>query len=427
MKLSNYCLLACLIIAPLNAVFASNQTASQPTFAIRNGDRVVFYGDSITDNSPYTYDIESWVTLRYPKMNVSWMNAGVGGDRVTGGWMGSIDQRMTRDLFSRNPTVITSMLGMNDASYQPYNQQTFDTFKAGYQHMVDRIHKEAPSARVWLIEPSPYDDVTRAPGWDPGYNSVLVTYGDFVKQLAQQNGYGVIDQNSPIVAMLQVANKSDPANAQKIIPDRIHPTPAGHLLSATDILQAWGWNPLVSSTVIDWKTGATTSDGSKLSQWKTGKFDLLENALPVPLTNYEQAPKDRDPLVALVLKSSDIAKDLNQETLTVNNMPAGQYTLSIDGKSVGTFSDSDFASGINLADLDTPMIDQAQKVVDMTGNIINSQYVRWRTFEFGDQDVNLKERGQAISALEKFENAWANQRDRLAQPVVHHFDIEPAT
>lgn len=388
-------------------------------FALHQGDRVVFYGDSITDNSPYTYDIEAWTTLRYPHLFVHFMNAGVGGDRVSGGWMGPIDQRLPRDLFSRRPTVITIMLGMNDAGYQAFNPALFTTYKTGYQHIIDEIKEHAPNARVWLIQPSPFDDVTRAPGWNPGYNSVIITYGGYVKQLAQQNGYGVIDQNTPLVDMLQKANAANPTLAQKIIPDRIHPTAQGHLVSSDDILKAWHFSPMVSDTTIDWKTGHAKVINGKVSGWNNGTFKLQENSLPIPF--------DRtDAMTKLVLDSSTVAQDLNHEILRVNDMPTGNYILKIDGKPMGTFSDANFSSGIDLSTLPTPMIAQANQVVAMTGRLTYARYQRWRTYEFGFQDFNNPAKAKMLVEIRGFEKSIRAMRDQISNPLPHQFEIVPA-
>src|SRR5438093_1080544 len=83
---------------------------------------------------------------------------------------------------------------------------------------------------VTLSEPSPFDDVTRAPNFEGGYNAVLVRYGDFVKRLAQQQGASVADLNTSVVAALEKAKSLDAETAQKIVPDRVHPAPGGHLL-----------------------------------------------------------------------------------------------------------------------------------------------------------------------------------------------------
>src|SRR5205809_6270511 len=91
-------------------------------FALRDCDRVVFYGDSITDQRLYTTFAETYVVTRFPRLDVSFVHSGWGGDRVTGGGGGPIDLRLRRDVFAYKPTVMTIMLGMNDGSYRAFDQ-----------------------------------------------------------------------------------------------------------------------------------------------------------------------------------------------------------------------------------------------------------------------------------------------------------------
>src|SRR5262245_48422298 len=93
---------------------------AQSTFYLKDGDRVVFYGDSITEQRLYTTFTETYVLTRFPKLKVSFVHSGVGGDRVTGGWAGDIDLRLNRDVFAHQPTVMTIMLGMNDGSSRAF-------------------------------------------------------------------------------------------------------------------------------------------------------------------------------------------------------------------------------------------------------------------------------------------------------------------
>ncbi len=107
-------------------------------FAIRDGDRIVFYGDSITDQRLYTTFVETYIVTRFPSMNVAFVHSGWGGDRVTGGGGGPIDRRLARDVFAYKPTVVTVMLGMNDASYRPFKQRIFDVYVAGISTWCNR-------------------------------------------------------------------------------------------------------------------------------------------------------------------------------------------------------------------------------------------------------------------------------------------------
>src|SRR5438128_4107358 len=204
--------------------------AHAQSFVLKDGDRVVFYGDSITDQRLYTTFAETYVITRFPKLDVSFVHSGWGGDRVTGGGGGPIDLRMRRDVFAYKPTVMTIMLGMNDGSYRAFDEKIFDTYAKGYQHIIDSVKEALPGIRITVIQPSPFDDVTQPPRFEGGYNAVLVRYSEFVKELAGQEKLSVEALNEPVVAALEKAKAADAELAKKIIPDRVHPGPGGHVL-----------------------------------------------------------------------------------------------------------------------------------------------------------------------------------------------------
>src|ERR1035437_3616727 len=122
-----------LIIILLFAVPVSAQTAGDSSLALRDGDRVVFYGDSITAQRLYTRFAEDLMVLRYPKQRISFFNAGVSGDTVEGGQDGDMETRLKRDVLPLHPTVVTIMLGMNDGRYTTDFESNFRTYAAGYR------------------------------------------------------------------------------------------------------------------------------------------------------------------------------------------------------------------------------------------------------------------------------------------------------
>jgi len=242
MKSKSRCTLFLLGLLLTSGAFA------QGSFYLKDGDRVVFYGDSITEQRLYTTFTETFVVTRFPDRKIEFIHSGWSGDRVTGGGGGSIEIRLNRDLIAFRPTVVTIMLGMNDGRYRAFDQELFNTFSGGYEKMVGMIKAALPNVRMTMIQPSPYDDVTRAPGFEGGYNAVLVRYSQFIKELAQRSGFDVADLNTQVVAALVKAKAADEANAQKIVPDRIHPGAPGCLLMAGELLKAWN-APAVVSTV----------------------------------------------------------------------------------------------------------------------------------------------------------------------------------
>lgn len=399
--------------------------ARAASFALKDGDRVVFYGDSITDQRLYTTFTETYVVTRFPKMDVSFVHSGWGGDRVTGGGGGPIDVRLKRDVFAYQPDVITIMLGMNDGSYRAFDEKIFQTYANGYQRIIDSVKKELPGIRITVIEPSPFDDVTQPPKFPGGYNAVLVRYSEFVKQLAQREKLNVADLNTPIVAALEKAKATDADLAKKIIPDRVHPGPSGHLLMAGELLKSWNAPAVVSSVTIDASAKKTETERSKVSDLKTdGKISWtqLDEALPMPIDL-------NDPVVALAVKSSDFIQTLDQQPLKVTGLSAAGYSLKIDGDEVGSFTREQLASGINLASLATPMVRQAADVHKLTVQHNNLHFDRWRKVHVplgeGKTPRVQKAIKNLLAALDEDEADVVKKQRAAAHPKAHQFELAP--
>ncbi len=390
-------------------------------FALHNGDRVVFYGDSITDNAPYTKFTETYVRTHFPKLNVRFFNAGVGGDRVTGGWMGPIDQRLTRDLFSRQPTVITIMLGMNDASYRGFDQGIFDTYRKGYEHILDRIKAEAPTARVWLIQPSPFDDVTRPAAQPEPYNDVLRQYSAYVGSLAKARGLQVVDFNTPMVNALKKALVANQKAAPQIIPDRVHPAAAGHLLMAAELVHAWG--APASAASVEISTGsqsAIAALGTRIKDFSAGPdvtWTELDNALPFPMDT-------GDELTNLILTSSPLAEDFGTHRLTVKNLPVGNYALTIDEKPVANLTQAQLQEGVDLNAFKTPMKDQATALGDRVNSRANLRYQIWRAAEFELSAADRIQGPKALTAMSKFDDELLQTSMAEAKSKPHRFMLK---
>ena len=323
---------------------------------------------------------------------------------------------------------MTLMLGMNDGGYHAFDQKTFDAYTQGYNHILDSVRATLPNARLTLIEPSPFDDVTQTPKFEGGYNAVLIRFSQFLKERAAKDQMGVADLNTPMVAMLQKANAANPAMAQKIIPDRVHPSPAGHLVMAESLLKSWNAPSVVTDVEIDATAKrvrrAENSQVEKLKKGKTISWTQTDNALPMP------GPWS-DSLAALVLKSSDFTDALNQERLRVDGLTAAvRYSLTIDGQDVGDFTGEQLASGINLATLPTPMAQQAAKVAALTTRHNDQHVTRWRTLQVPlEKDANpavQKALPSLLAALDSEEAETVVQQQAAAQPVPHQYEITPA-
>ena len=391
-------------------------------FFVKDGDRVVFYGDSITDQRLYTVLVETYIVTRFPKLHVTFVHSGWGGDRVTGGGGGPVDVRLKRDVVAYKPTVMTVMLGMNDAGYRAFDEGLFKTYTDGLKHILDSVRADDPGVRITLIEPSPFDDVTRAPTVEGGYNAVLLKYADAVKKLAAEDGLTVADMNAPVVRVLEKAKAADAKLAEPIIRDRIHPGPGGHLIMAEALLESCHAPAVVSDVTLDAaQVKAGSVEGAEISGLKSTGTGLdwtqTDRALPMPVDT-------SDPVVRLVLSCSDFVNALDQESLRVTGLASGKYALKIDGESVGTFAAEELSSGINLATLPTPMLKQAQTVYDLTVKHNLIHFARWRMVQVPLEGVQLGEAPAALNQLDKLEQELIERQRAAAQPKPHRFDLE---
>jgi len=401
--------LACLPAAP-----------AQTGFYLHDGDRVVFYGDSITDQRLYTTFVETYVVTRFPKMHVTFVHSGWGGDRVTGGGGGPIDLRLARDVVAYKPNVMTIMLGMNDGSYRSFDRQIFETYATGYQHIIQSVKESLPGIRITVIEPSPFDDVTRAPNFEGGYNKVMVRYGAFVRELAEKEKLTLADMNTPLVAALEKADKLDAENAKRMVPDRVHPGPAGHLLMAEALLKAWQAPATVASVEIDAADSKVVSaTNTSVTDLKTGEhitWSQTDDALPLPIDL-------KDPVASLALRASDFMDAMDREPLRVTGLTAARYTLKIDDGVVGSFSKEELAAGVNLAAQATPMMEQAATVHDLTVKHNTVHFARWRQVQVPLADIQAERKQAAMDALDALDNELIAQQRAAAQPKPHRFEL----
>jgi hypothetical protein len=276
-----------------------------------------------------------------------------------------------------------------------------------------------------LIEPSPYDDVTSPPLSPAGINDSLVKYSQFVAQLSSENGTLLADFNTPVVAFLKTLKQENPDLAPQLIPGRVHPQQAGHWLMAESLLKTWHATPLVSAILIDAgaKQPAAEAENASVSELRRGKdgrlaWTELDGALPLPFP----AP-ELDPVLALTLKLSDLIPSLDQETLRVRNLAPGSYDLVIDGRKMATYTQADLSAGVNLAAVDTPMLDQSRLIAYDTER---KNALEAERFDAISHDLAGETSNKATALAAAMPAAEARQRAD-AQPRPHRFEIVPAS
>ena len=130
---------------------------------IREGETVLFIGDSITDcgrrgaaaplGEGYVKMFCEMMTLREPRKaaRVRVINKGIGGDNVLG-----LQGRWTDDVLRHKPDWLSVKIGINDlhgALRDPANGISPQVYEAAYDDILTRTKAKLPKCRMLLIDP----------------------------------------------------------------------------------------------------------------------------------------------------------------------------------------------------------------------------------------------------------------------------------
>ena len=421
------------------ALLAASAVAGE--FFFKDGDRVVFLGDSITEQRLYTTYIEAYTLTRHPEWKLWFRNVGWGGDTS---WLRqrahpdekqlfaadeaaqqkmveeSVGRGLRRDVLPLKPTAITIKFGMNDHSYQKFREDIFKTYVRSQSELAKVL--EANGARVAFLTSQPIEDKRPDPDKDIK-NQSLRQFSDGLKAVAAKQNATFVDQFDPYMAIMMHERVADPA-AFIGGGDAVHPGPAGHTIMAWAVLKGLGATALVSRAEIDGAAGKLlASEGCQVTNLKaepgTVAFDRVDAALPMPI----------DPKAEPALKLAPILQDLNQYELKVAGLPAGDYQLSIDGEAVGKASSEDLAKGWNIATTAGPITKQAREVLALVFKKNDIFFRRWRTvqlFEFPDWAQKPEALGVQTAEIARLDGQIAEaeaQIDTLRKPKPHHFEL----
>lgn len=365
---------------------------------LKDGDRMVFLGDSITEQRIHTRFVMNYFALRYPAMKVSFRNAGWSGDRSPGA-LG----RLQRDVLSLKPTVVSICFGMNDGNYTVFDQGTFDVYMKGMTGLVSELKKA--NVQVVLLTPGCVDPDKRQNG--DVYNATLTKFAAGVKELAAKEKLPVFDINA---LMLDVQAKAKKDNPQfSMIPDSVHPNDLGQLVMAYGLLKALGCAEQASGVVIDAAGGKAEADRCTVADLKASdeavSFTRTDAALPTWFS----------PQAIPVLKYLPLNEELNKYQFAATGLKAGKWKLAVEGTEVGTFTEADLAKGVNLATMAGPWQTLGAQVNQLSAEQENLYFSRWRQLSLTAVPPEAKAEMDAL--LKKMDDLVADREAQRAKAV----------
>ncbi|MBO4490456.1 MAG: SGNH/GDSL hydrolase family protein [Lentisphaeria bacterium] len=330
----------------------------------RDGEKVVFLGDSITHGGWFICWAQAIYQLRCPGKIVL-DNAGIAGNSAGEGLA-----RLEYDVLDKKPDRVFVMFGMNDLGLTLYAKGGMgpDAVRRArmenYEKNINRICeglKEAGIPAV-LITPTPYNQYGKD---NPSsYNEAgLAAAAGIIRKTAEERGLEVLEFHAPMTEILKKQPEISPMRA-----DNVHPNELGHLVMAYYLCKAAGLDGKIADVSIDAADGKILkAEHAVIRDVKIPKAGKQEPAGTGPEgISFEYCPsrlpfimdKRHEGIDSLV----PFTEDFNTESMQITGLAEGEYQILADGVPIGTFSSADLAKGINLAVINTPSRQQARKV-----------------------------------------------------------------
>ena len=401
----------------LTALTAVARLCAAAEFPIHDGERVVFLGDSITDQRLYTTAIEAYTLTRFPQWKLTFRNIGWGGDTAKGGL-----ERAARDLLPLKPTFVTIDFGMNDHGYRAHDEGIYKNYIDKQTQLVALL--KTNGSRVALVTPQPIEERRPDPDKDVR-NASLRTMSDGLREIAGKENVLFADQFDPYMTVMLKARQTDPL-AHIGGGDAVHPGPVGHTIMAWAILKSLGAPAAVSSAELTAAGTIVAATGCTISDLKVDagvlSFTRKDATLPLPVNPQAEAVTTLIPLLA----------DLSRYELKVTGLTAPKYRLLIDDQPVAVFTPQELAQGCNLTLSAGPITDQARQLWDLVVAKNNGFATRWRAVQLfaapqwaksaGIEAAREKELTQLDGQIAQLET----KINALRQPLAHTFVLKPA-
>ncbi len=231
-------------VAVVFLLSAVNAFAAEPLDLVKNSQRILFLGDSITAAGGYIAHFDAWLVSQRWEKTPTVINCGLPSETVSGlseeGHAGGkfprpdLFERVDRVLALAKPDLVFACYGINCGIYLPLEEQRFARYQEGWKKLKEKV--EAAGGKLIVITPPFYDDL-RAPKQGFSYNDVLDRYSEWLVKQREQ-GWTVIDLHSAMSAVVKKQREAD--SKFTLQPDGVHPNGDGQWVMAQQLIAAMG-------------------------------------------------------------------------------------------------------------------------------------------------------------------------------------------
>lgn len=375
------------VIAAAQTGTAQTSKASIEPFTLRDGDRVLFLGNSLMENDLLYGYLELALTTRWPERNVSFRNIGWSGDTVFGDARSYFTNPPTpyellmKQITDARPTVVFVAYGGIEAQE---GEAGLARFNEGLNQLLDKI--EELGAKAVLLSPIPVLSTQNSEN-TAIRNARLQRYAATIAATATERSMRYVDVYKPI----------QEARAKFTLTDNdIHLNEAGYYRLALALENGLGLPTRQQTTTIE-LSKQNVASSARVKTLKTDpkntelSFTIDERYLPLPL-----------PIEGAAAVNSE-------RVLRITGLKKGYYTLAAAGEQIVTASARQWAEGIPMQQ--GPSFAQASQLRDLIrekNELFFHQYrphnrtyiLGFRSYEQGRHAEGLKELGLIVTWLE---------------------------
>ncbi|HOW18335.1 MAG TPA: SGNH/GDSL hydrolase family protein [Phycisphaerae bacterium] len=377
----------------LSCVWVSAAGVQAVELGIRNGDVVVFLGDDATeeyggaqrpDRLSYPTLVESFLTVRYPDIRVTYYN-----DAMSGATAANTLARLDRDVLPQKPTVAVICLGLRDAGSRAFDSALLAAHKAAMERLI-RSLKNA-GCRVYLLSPPALEEPAPGQTGQPDYNDTLARYAAAQREIASAESAQFVDWFGAVSA----ARSKGPRRHGPASPDVFRPSFRSCALAASLLLDALHAEPLDVEIEADWKSGAIRSSlgTATLTVAPGGARVIRVTNLPLPWPSLVGQGE-------VLSNDTDITRWCRFLLKVKDAPPTG--VLMADGDRQVPVLPQQLAEGLNLVPVE-PLrsLDAAQELSNL---IRRKNYVR--THAWRDQELQPIRDPELVEAQKTLIAAW---------------------
>lgn len=316
--------------AVLLSLFSLSTTAP----LLRDGDRVVFFGDSITAAHTWTRGVEEFVLTRDPEKSITFINAGVGGHTAADGL-----SRIETDVLVHRPSVVVVNFGLNDSAYPDGTDGA--AFERNMGSIVDRLKSGGVRVILWA-DTTPYDpeQMSRSSKTQQRRNRIAALAAYAAAESARRGAVLVRWHDRVLTA---VDGWKRAKRKTKLVPDKVHPAPLVHAVMAASVIRALGYEVGPTRLRASTEAGVTQAGATTPTLWDVGAPLTLTFGNVAPPLIWAGTDEDARDI------GSDDVRALRQVILSVSGLAAkNRFRVSVDGADVGVFDGAALARGVDL-------------------------------------------------------------------------------